>query len=119
MCAIFYFLIRICTSYVTAGTETAVENVTLFAAGTDYISLSWNKLKYIPISFEQLTQCFLECESKNYYVKHSTIPSGKNFITIRGLKPGSICEIHLLALFNPAMLDLGTEHFFQTHPSSK
>ena len=95
-----------------------MENVTLAAAGTDYITVKWN-LKYTPISIEHFTQCYLVCDVKTYYRRQSSIPAETNSLTIGDLKPGSICEMHLLAVFNFALLDSGMEQVFWTNSSSK
>ena len=102
----------------TAGTQTAMENLTLADVGPKFITVKWN-LKYTPISLEHFTQCYLTCDMENYYAKQSYLPNEANSLTIADLKPGSICEMRLLALFNPAMLDEGMEHIFWTRPSSK
>ena len=102
----------------TVGTLTAMENVALITAGTAFIMVTWD-LKYTPISIEHFTQCYLVCDVKTYYQDNASIPVETNILLISGLRPGSICEMRLLALFNPARLDSGMDHVFWTLPSSK
>ena len=94
-----------------------MENVTA-AAGKHHITVKWN-LKYTPISIEHFTQCYLECDVRNYYKKQSSIAAEANSLTIGDLKPASVCEMRLLTVFNPARLDSGMEHVLRTNPSSK
>ena len=102
----------------SVGTQTAMENFTLIAAGPEYFTVAWNP-KYSPISIEQYTQCKSVCDVKPYYRSHSFIPVETNSLIVADLKPGSICKMRMLALFNPALLDSGIKHVFRTLPSSK
>ena len=113
MCRKYYSLMHF---HFTAGTQTAMKNITLAGAGPKFITVKWN-LKYTPISLEHFTQCFSMCDMEKYFSKLSFLPVETDSLTIANLKPGSICEMRLLAVFNPAMLDIGMEHVFWTHPS--
>ena len=86
------------------------------ATGSDYIKLKWTRPKFLPEMYLLRVQygstlkprCMFK-KDKNKYSKTNAqcLASDTTSVTIYDLRPKSVCALLLLAVYNPASIDLG------------
>ena len=96
------------------GTATSIAPVVLLAAQTQFITLAWKNPVYTPIFLRVRVSCRLLCCSEPYLTAVKTMPEGRNEMTVRKLRAGSVCKLHFLAVFNTAGFDRGMSYSFET-----
>ena len=111
----FRFLFRpICTfMYIHLATRKMIHAYSL-ATGLDYVELNWTRPRFLPESYQLKYKCAVKVTS-NYrdvnkiYITGSTKNLTSDSISFRicNLRPGSICTLILLAVYNPASIDSG------------
>ena len=83
---------------------TAFHQIT---AGLDYLVISWSLPQFLPDLYKQTTSCKLLCDHRTYYLTEAIIDGGFSSTTIYALRPGSVCLIKHVAVYNPASIDPG------------
>ena len=100
--------------YLCIATEEMIKGVTV-NQGKNFIQLQWLPPQYNPMEYAVSAGC-LECDGKLEVYERVLPPiTGKNpsddkpvtAVVIDNLRPGSKCEIHFRAVYNPASLDSG------------
>ena len=79
----------------------------------------WTYPQFQPYFYKQVTSCNLLCDNKTYYINEAMLTGAGTQIKLYGLRPGSVCLIKLLAVYNPASIDPGLQMFAYTLYSSK
>lgn len=83
------------------------------------IEISWDLAQFKPIHFEISFSCRLMCDSTPYQKARSFLQPSSVAFTQTGLYPGSVCEVELVALYNPASIDSGLKMVAYTLISSR
>ena len=88
--------------------------------GLSYIEIRWFRPQYDPVEYQISYKCRLKY-AKSYYVDLTLRNSKSNCTsyTLTGLRPGTICKVNLIALYNPASIDQGTSFTVKTLGISK
>ena len=70
------------------------------------VGISWNRPLYDPIKYHIAYSCRLKKQSSAYVnKKFSHIQFSTTLITVPDLMPNSICEVTLIAVYNPASIN--------------
>ena len=101
------------------GTETGIHHLSIRNQGTTYLCLIWGVPKYSPICYTLSYQCSLMCENKPYTEMSQVLNTSLAGVNLTMLKPGSVCKINLVVLYNPAQHDPGVDFVFETLHSGK
>ena len=81
--------------------------------------VSWNIPTNFPYYYLQTASCKLLCDEGTYYLTEALINGQEYSNTINSLKPGSVCLIKQLAMYNLASIDPGIGLVARTLHSSK
>ena len=76
-------------------------------SGANQLEVSWTLPTYSPYYYMQTASCKLLCDEGTYYLREALIPRQQLSNDINALKPGSVCLIKQLAIYNPASIDPG------------
>ena len=86
------------------------------STGSDYIKLNWSRPKFLPEKYLLHVQyastlkprCTFKNERKKYFKENAQcLTSNTTSVRISDLRPSSVCTLLLLAVYNPASIDLG------------
>ena len=84
------------------------------ATGLHYLELNWTHPRFLPKSYQLKYMCTMKNMYKHYNVNENYILEGTKRLTsnttsarISNLRPGAICTLFLLAIYNPASIDYG------------
>ena len=105
--------------YCTVGTETGAGPLTLVKVESTYITVNWTQPKYSPVKIEVVLQQYLSCERQPYSRKRIYVPPRSEGMNFTMLKPGSLCRVTYVVIYNPSESDRGVEYIFATLSSSK
>ena len=98
----------------TVGTETAMGRVTTLRVGATYITVTWPKPKYSPVSVRVDYQYSLFGEKQPYFTNRTYVPAHCNRMDFTRIKPGSVVKVTFAVLYNPSALDRGVNYIFET-----
>lgn len=88
--------------------------------GYDSFAIRWNRPLYQPSHYEYSVSCKVQCAERHYFsLVKEVLPSVHSSITVAELLPRSICEVTLIAVYNPASLDPGIALIATTTSRSK
>ena len=111
------FLIYIMYLHYTATKLTTTFDKVL--VGINQLVILWARSNFPPYAHRQTTYCQLYCDHKIYYINVAMLNGEATMIKLHELRPGSICLIKHLALYNPASIDPGIVTPTYTSYSSK
>ena len=114
------FVLQMYYFYCTVGTETAAGPVIIVKVETTYITVYWTKPKYSPIEIKVVIQKSLLCERQPYSLQTMYVPAHcEGEMNFTRMKPGSVCKVTYVVIYNPSESDRGVDYFFETLPLSK
>ena len=105
--------------YCTVGTETAAGPVTTVKVETTYIAVNWTQPKYSPVNIKVVIQKSLLCERQPYSIQRLYVPPTCNELNFTRMKPGSVCKVTYVVIYNPSESDRGVNYFLETLSLSK
>ena len=88
----------------------ATEHMTTFykiKPGLNDLMIYWTQPQYPPIEYKQIISCKLLCDHRTFNLREVILDETVRSSTIRALKPGSVCLINLIAVYNHASIDPG------------
>ena len=83
------------------------------------LEVPWTRPQFQTYFYKQVTFCRLLCDHKTYYINEAMLNGAVTLIKLYGLRPGSVCLIRLLAVYNSASIDPGLQILACTLYSSK
>ena len=101
---------------------TATKLTTVFSeqvVTVNQIVTIWTNPEFQPYLHKQTTSCKLLCDNRTYYINEALLNGKQTLTTLYALRPGSVCLIKHIAVFNPASIDSGITLTAHTHYSSK
>ena len=113
-----YYNVILLLSHFT-GTKTGMAKVTIRNQGPTFVSLAWGRPKYSPQSYKLRYNCYLTCEKQPYIRREEVISTSFTGMHLTRLKPGSLCTIIVVLVYNPSEVDPGSHYAFETLHSSK
>ena len=93
--------------------------VTIRNQAPTFVSLTWCQPKYSPLSYKLRYKCYVICERQPYIRGREVISTSFTGMNLTRLRPGSLCTITIVLVYNPAEVDPGVKYAFQTRHSSK
>ena len=75
--------------------------------GVNDLVIHWIEPQYPPIEYKQIISCKLLCDHSTYHLAEAIVGRTVQSSTTLVLKPGSVCLINLIAMYNPASIDPG------------
>ena len=85
----------------------------------NHLVVSWTIPTDFPYYYKQTASCKLLCDEGTYYLTEAMVNGQECSNIIDALKPGSVCLIKQLAIYNPATIDPGIGLVARTLHSSK
>ena len=105
--------------FFSLGSETVITSFRLRSASNESIEMAWNQAKYTPISMGMEIKCRFLCDDEWYLTSsYNLIPTWTR-MNVKALKPGSICAVRFLVVYNPAGYDRGFQRHYTTLSASK
>ena len=84
-----------------------IQNIQVFGA-KDHIDIKWDRPEYDPMLYKMQYSCGLKSGGPNYFTSPIyPISSCQTALRLPGLHPGSVCEVRLAAIYNPASKESG------------
>lgn len=94
-------------------TEIMIKNLTIRASEKTFI-VKWPAPSLLPHYYTLKTLCKLMCNQEAYPLPRDTIPGNETSHTLGHVFSWSACSSNLLAVYNPAAIDTGISHTFDT-----
>ena len=76
-------------------------------SGVNNLMIYWTRPQFPPIEYKQIISCKLLCDHRTYYLAEAILDGTVCSSNTLVLKPGSVCLINLIAVYNPASIDPG------------
>ena len=84
-----------------------IENIQIFGA-SDHIDIKWDSPKYDPVIYKFQYSCGPKSGGPNYITSPVfPLSSYQTGVRLPHLRPSSVCQVRLVAIYNPASLDPG------------
>ena len=90
-----------------------------FDPGIFSFGLSWQKPEFVPDHYQFIVHCQLFCAQTGYYHNDVPLPQIETSLRLCYLRPGSVCQVTVKAVYNPASIDPGLTETVRTAFLSK
>ena len=75
--------------------------------GVNDLMIYWTRPQFSPIEYKLIICCKLLCDHRTYHLREVILDGTVQSSTTPALKPGSVCLINFIAVYNPASIDAG------------